>query len=135
MKKEDLIAKAAERGILLDEEAAKKYINLSEEELENLSVSGGCETQNPYINQAISYVERLEPYVDQVSQFINPKTFSNELSPINLSLAERCAYYGAKGTYLGTPSCAHCTHSKYVLPQNNSGVKYIFYCMNKDAWS
>jgi hypothetical protein len=42
MKKEDLIKKAAERGITIDETQAEKYINLSDEELENLEVSGGC---------------------------------------------------------------------------------------------
>ncbi|MDR0975053.1 MAG: hypothetical protein LBL80_05125 [Ruminococcus sp.] len=40
MKKEDLIKKAAERGITLDETQAEKYINLSDEELENIA-SGG----------------------------------------------------------------------------------------------
>ncbi|MDR0987623.1 MAG: hypothetical protein LBL98_08040 [Ruminococcus sp.] len=42
MKKEELIKKAAERGITLNEEQAESYINLSDEELENLAVSGGC---------------------------------------------------------------------------------------------
>jgi DNA-directed RNA polymerase subunit RPC12/RpoP len=37
MKKEDLIKKAAERGITLDETQAEKYINLSDEELENIA--------------------------------------------------------------------------------------------------
>ncbi|MDR0975045.1 MAG: hypothetical protein LBL80_05085 [Ruminococcus sp.] len=41
MKKEDLIKKAAERGITLDEAQAEKYISLSDEELENLAVAGG----------------------------------------------------------------------------------------------
>jgi DNA-directed RNA polymerase subunit RPC12/RpoP len=42
MKKEDLIKKAAERGMTITEEQAEKYVNLSDEELENLDVSGGC---------------------------------------------------------------------------------------------
>ncbi|MDR0987615.1 MAG: hypothetical protein LBL98_08000 [Ruminococcus sp.] len=37
MKKEDLIAKARERGIDLSDEQAEKYINLSEDELENIA--------------------------------------------------------------------------------------------------
>jgi bacteriocin-like protein len=40
MKKEDLIKKAAERGITLDETQAEKYITLSDEELENISGGG-----------------------------------------------------------------------------------------------
>jgi hypothetical protein len=47
MKKDELIKKAAERGITLDETQAEKYINLSDEELENLEISGGCE-KNEY---------------------------------------------------------------------------------------
>jgi hypothetical protein len=43
MKKEDLIKKAAERGITIDETTAEKYVSLSDEELENINVSGGCE--------------------------------------------------------------------------------------------
>ncbi|MDR0987610.1 MAG: hypothetical protein LBL98_07975 [Ruminococcus sp.] len=41
MKKEELIAKAHERGITLTELQAEKYIELSDEELENLEASGG----------------------------------------------------------------------------------------------
>jgi hypothetical protein len=41
VKKEDIIKRAAERGITIDAETAEKYINLSEEELLNLDVSGG----------------------------------------------------------------------------------------------
>jgi hypothetical protein len=41
MKKEDLIKKARERGITIDETQAEKYITLSDEELANLAVSGG----------------------------------------------------------------------------------------------
>ncbi|MDR0903698.1 MAG: hypothetical protein LBM59_03615 [Ruminococcus sp.] len=42
MNKESLLKKARERGITLDETQAEKYVNLSDEELENLAVSGGC---------------------------------------------------------------------------------------------
>jgi predicted Zn-ribbon and HTH transcriptional regulator len=41
MKKEDLIKKAAERGITIDETQAEKYINLSDEELENIAGGWG----------------------------------------------------------------------------------------------
>jgi hypothetical protein len=47
VKKEDLIKKAAERGIAIDETTAEKYINLSDEELANLDISGGC-TGSPF---------------------------------------------------------------------------------------
>jgi hypothetical protein len=50
MKKEDLMKKAAERGITLSEEQAEKYATLSDEELENIDVSGGasvCPPDNP----------------------------------------------------------------------------------------
>jgi hypothetical protein len=40
MKKSELIKKAAERGITLDETQAEKYINLSDEELENIAGGG-----------------------------------------------------------------------------------------------
>jgi hypothetical protein len=42
MKKEELIKRAAERGITLDETQAEKYVNLSDEELANLEISGGA---------------------------------------------------------------------------------------------
>jgi hypothetical protein len=42
MKKYDLIKKARERGITIDETQAEKYITLSDEELANLEISGGC---------------------------------------------------------------------------------------------
>ncbi|MDR0904208.1 MAG: hypothetical protein LBM59_06210 [Ruminococcus sp.] len=42
MKKEYIIKKAAECGITMDEKTADKYVNLSEEELENLDISGGA---------------------------------------------------------------------------------------------
>ncbi|MDR0987523.1 MAG: hypothetical protein LBL98_07530 [Ruminococcus sp.] len=42
MKAEDIMKKAAERGITIDAAESEKYVNLSDEELENLSVSGGC---------------------------------------------------------------------------------------------
>jgi hypothetical protein len=48
MKKEELIKKAAERGITIDETTAEKYVNLSDEELENLDVSGGGCTGSPF---------------------------------------------------------------------------------------
>ncbi|MDR0975050.1 MAG: hypothetical protein LBL80_05110 [Ruminococcus sp.] len=41
MKKETLIKKAAERGITLTESQAEKYVSISDEELENLDISGG----------------------------------------------------------------------------------------------
>ncbi|MDR0904494.1 MAG: hypothetical protein LBM59_07670 [Ruminococcus sp.] len=41
MKKDELIAKARERGIEITDEQADKYITLSDEELENLAVTGG----------------------------------------------------------------------------------------------
>ncbi|MDR0904501.1 MAG: hypothetical protein LBM59_07705 [Ruminococcus sp.] len=41
MKKSDLIKKAAEQGVALTEEQAEKYVNLSDEELENLDIAGG----------------------------------------------------------------------------------------------
>jgi hypothetical protein len=40
MKKEDLIKKAAERGIAIDETQAEKYVNLSDEELANIAGGG-----------------------------------------------------------------------------------------------
>jgi hypothetical protein len=42
MKKEELIRRAAERGITIDETQAEKYVNLSDEELANLEIAGGC---------------------------------------------------------------------------------------------
>jgi hypothetical protein len=45
VKKEDLIKKAAERGIAIDETTAEKYIELSDEELANLEASGGCKKE------------------------------------------------------------------------------------------
>ncbi|MDR0904496.1 MAG: hypothetical protein LBM59_07680 [Ruminococcus sp.] len=42
MKKDDLIKKARDRGIAIDETQADKYITLSDDELENLAVAGGC---------------------------------------------------------------------------------------------
>jgi hypothetical protein len=51
MKKEELIAKAAERGITLSEEQAEKYINLSDEELENIAGGGDdswCPKEKPF---------------------------------------------------------------------------------------
>ncbi|MDR0975056.1 MAG: hypothetical protein LBL80_05140 [Ruminococcus sp.] len=41
MKKEELIKKAAERGIDIDETAAEKLLHLSDEELANIA-GGGC---------------------------------------------------------------------------------------------
>ncbi|MDR0904499.1 MAG: hypothetical protein LBM59_07695 [Ruminococcus sp.] len=40
MTKEDLIKKAAARGITLTETEAEKYLNLSDEELENIAGGG-----------------------------------------------------------------------------------------------
>ncbi|MDR0987621.1 MAG: hypothetical protein LBL98_08030 [Ruminococcus sp.] len=40
MKKETLIKLAAERGITLNEEQAESYINLTDEELENIAGAG-----------------------------------------------------------------------------------------------
>jgi hypothetical protein len=54
MKKEDLIKKAAERGITIDETQAEKYINLSDEELANLEVSGGCPTPGNVYKNAVT---------------------------------------------------------------------------------
>jgi hypothetical protein len=45
MKKEDIIKKAAERGITIDDTQAEKYIILSDEELANLEASGGCKKE------------------------------------------------------------------------------------------
>ncbi|MDR0987622.1 MAG: hypothetical protein LBL98_08035 [Ruminococcus sp.] len=41
MKKETLIKLAAERGVKLDESQADKYLELSDEDLENLEAAGG----------------------------------------------------------------------------------------------
>ncbi|MDR0974266.1 MAG: hypothetical protein LBL80_01085 [Ruminococcus sp.] len=46
MKKEVLIKKAASYGITLDETQAEKYSTLSDEELANLDISGGCKKDN-----------------------------------------------------------------------------------------
>jgi hypothetical protein len=46
MVKEEIIKKAAEQGITLDETQAEYCINLSDEELEKLTVSGGAENRN-----------------------------------------------------------------------------------------
>ncbi|MDR0975049.1 MAG: hypothetical protein LBL80_05105 [Ruminococcus sp.] len=42
MKKEELIKKAAERGVTLSEEQAEKYLTLSDEELANIAGGGSC---------------------------------------------------------------------------------------------
>ncbi|MDR0975046.1 MAG: hypothetical protein LBL80_05090 [Ruminococcus sp.] len=49
MKKDELIKKAAEHGITIDETQAEKYLNLSDEELANLEIAGGkCGEIPPY---------------------------------------------------------------------------------------
>ncbi|MDR0903699.1 MAG: hypothetical protein LBM59_03620 [Ruminococcus sp.] len=81
MKKEELIRRAAEHGISIDETQAEKYINLSDEELENLEISGGACGDPPPPHQLFP-VER----------------------------AANCAYYEKTGNPLKN-SCQFCKYS------------------------
>jgi hypothetical protein len=58
MKTEELIKKAAERGVTLDEATAEKYCNLSDEELANLDISGGgCKNPTPTSKRIIDNLD------------------------------------------------------------------------------
>jgi hypothetical protein len=88
MKTDELIQKAAERGLTIDKETAEKYINLSDEELANLNIAGGEE--------------------DKCSE----KTYA-EIS--NLNEAERCTYFEAKNENLNNKKCNRC---KYMVTKS-----------------
>ncbi|MDR0904498.1 MAG: hypothetical protein LBM59_07690 [Ruminococcus sp.] len=63
MKKEDLIKKAHERGIAIDETQADKYIALSDDELENLAVAGGCNEKYRHKLDNINYAQTCTKFV------------------------------------------------------------------------
>ncbi|MDR0904502.1 MAG: hypothetical protein LBM59_07710 [Ruminococcus sp.] len=92
MKKEDLIKKARERGITLTDEQAEKYINLSEEELENIVGGGGL------VDDICT-----EPYMDIICEICGEKMI-------------KVPYYGACDS-LGRPisTVVHCDQMMTVI--------------------
>ncbi|MDR0904209.1 MAG: hypothetical protein LBM59_06215 [Ruminococcus sp.] len=81
MKTEDIIKKASERGIILNETAAEKYIALSDEELTNLAVAGGKDC-----NDAYYVIEDLEEE------------------------AKKCLYFEPSNKNLTTRKCNRCKY-------------------------
>jgi hypothetical protein len=84
MNTDDLIKKAAERGIALDRETAEKYTSLSDEELANLDISGGAGDCNE---------SKLYPIGDMIKE------------------AENCPYFELNNTDITTRKCIRC---KYI---------------------
>jgi hypothetical protein len=101
MNKEYLIKKAAEHGITLDETTAEKYTNLTDEELDNLQIAGGCGggSELPSLN-------------DQMEE-----------------LAAKCPDYDP--TYWavnnGKTSCKYCSHAMVIY---DSPMSYL-HCKGK----
>ncbi|MDR0987616.1 MAG: hypothetical protein LBL98_08005 [Ruminococcus sp.] len=111
MTKEAIIEKAAARNIILSEEAAEQYVNLSEEELENLAVSGGCgggSSTEPAVSSKI--------IPDPVAQI---KT---------CPFYERESYYPNKSEY--NNSCDSCKYKSFTVKMTGTA----YYCNNKDAF-
>ncbi|MDR0975054.1 MAG: hypothetical protein LBL80_05130 [Ruminococcus sp.] len=106
MKKEDLIKKAAERGITIDETQADKYISLSDEELANLDIAGGkCARYNSNYGLTV-YGEEADgcPYFEF-------KGSSSEISCFHCANADK---------YENTPGYREC-----ILCYSLSAVQHI----------
>ncbi|MDR0987611.1 MAG: hypothetical protein LBL98_07980 [Ruminococcus sp.] len=105
MKKEELIKKAAERGVVLDEAQAEKYTELSDEELDNLSVSGGgCGTPD--------------------GKKIDDKTY-----------AAKCAYFNRKNnTPITVTYCIYCTNAETQLEGSFPHNFTVAYCQCREAF-
>jgi hypothetical protein len=108
MKKEDLIKRAREHGITLSETQAEKYINLSDEELENLAVAGGTPcTSKIGFKKHVQYPKR----------------------------AQVCKYFELNNTYFGAPNCEGCKHAEVESVWDGFGNPAIsIYCTEYDAW-
>ncbi|MDR0974267.1 MAG: hypothetical protein LBL80_01090 [Ruminococcus sp.] len=100
MKKEDLIKKAAERGITLDEATAENYSNLSDEELANLDISGGC---------GKGYTE---PYIGMGDEAVNCTYYENSKGNAAQKNCFDCRYLG-KETVTGIKATYNvCKHER-----------------------
>ncbi|MDR0975047.1 MAG: hypothetical protein LBL80_05095 [Ruminococcus sp.] len=108
MKKDDLIKRAAARGITIDESQAEKYLTLSDEELENLAIAGGTPCSEKIgFRKSVPYPKRAQVCKD---------------------------YRLGNNTYFGPPNCIACTHAETAPVTTQNGLETAIYCTNYDAW-
>jgi hypothetical protein len=107
MKKEDLIKHAAARGITLSETQAEKYINLSDEELENIAGGTASCTEKKGFRHYVQYPKR----------------------------AQVCRFFEFNNTYVGAPNCQGCKHADVESATDGLGNPGVsIYCTEYDAW-
>ncbi|MDR0904495.1 MAG: hypothetical protein LBM59_07675 [Ruminococcus sp.] len=118
MKKEELIKKAAERGITLTDEQAEKFSVLSDEQLEGFAVSGGRVIKHSSISD-----EELENIVGGAD--ICGESFSK---PVTNERAKNCEYFDSASIFNETRVCRACKSSSRDLETGE------LFCTNKKAW-
>ncbi|MDR0987613.1 MAG: hypothetical protein LBL98_07990 [Ruminococcus sp.] len=97
MKKEELIKKAAERGFALSELQAEKLTELTDEELENLDISGGgCGS---------GMANAIAPYPGKI---------------VDLTAYLTCGLYEPKDDQPRQPSESNCKHHKLVFKKGHT---------------